>query len=759
MKREKTKGPAKVTSITLLIALAVLIFLSAFQKQHWDSDIFWALKSGELIAATFTVPAVDPFSYTFAGSPWIDFTWGFQLIAHYFFTIAGGWYGLFILEIGLLALTFAFLYLDIRLLSSGRLWMAAALVALFFATAHQRFFIRPHLFAYLFIVLYFYLLNLSESGRSKRWVLLLIPLQVLWVNIHSSFVLGAFITGGYAAGAFIDEYILGRGEGRRRVSTATWLLIAVAVALPLVSLINPYGYRLAFFPLVHMGGENAEALRYIGEWTPLNLKEMLFYFYPWPVNHFVLKALFYALVIAMIMNRRNLKARYLILLPPVAYMALLHVRWTVIFALFALPILASNLSDLFGRRPGMARLRAPLMLFTVAVTALLLYAFIEIKDRRDYGIGIKEGHFPEGTASFVRDSGIKGNIINSYVYGGYLIYNLPEHKVFIDGRTPTVYSPYFFWTTRLADNGDRWKRLQQEHDLTVALVRSQGGFCKKLRDDEEWIAVHFDDVSTLFLKDAANNRAVIEKSAIREVKACSFGRKYEMPDEDAKLLKMRTELSGVIAEASVESALSHRLLGLVGTELGGDYLEEALAELNKAVELSGDPLIYYDIGIALLKLESFEEALEAFKRLGSERRGFKESYYGKGLAYYFMKDYSRAAEELEEYIDLSGDSAKVKAYEYLGLSLFKLGSYGGAVSRLKRAAFLTDEPRALSDIHYYLGSSHLELSNLSEGLSSYRRSLALNDDYRKVFSELSKSLEAQGKGSISSAVAGLLDDK
>src|SRR3990172_5876166 len=70
--------------------LGLFILISAFQKQQWDSDIFWALKSGEWIAAHLSVPHTDPFSYTFGGQSWVDFTWGFQVLAYLSHSLLGG---------------------------------------------------------------------------------------------------------------------------------------------------------------------------------------------------------------------------------------------------------------------------------------------------------------------------------------------------------------------------------------------------------------------------------------------------------------------------------------------------------------------------------------------------------------------------------------------------------------------------------------------------------------------------------------------
>ena len=84
---------SRALAAIFLAALGALILVISFQKQHWDSDILWALKSGEWILERLEVPTTDPFSYTFGGKPWVDFTWGFQVLARLFYDYLGGWTG------------------------------------------------------------------------------------------------------------------------------------------------------------------------------------------------------------------------------------------------------------------------------------------------------------------------------------------------------------------------------------------------------------------------------------------------------------------------------------------------------------------------------------------------------------------------------------------------------------------------------------------------------------------------------------------
>ena len=72
-------------------------------------------------------------------------------------------------------------------------WLAVAAAWMFAAVAaYERFSMRPELFSYALMSLQ--LLVLTRGVRSWRSVLALAMLQVVWVNVHSYFVVGLLLT-------------------------------------------------------------------------------------------------------------------------------------------------------------------------------------------------------------------------------------------------------------------------------------------------------------------------------------------------------------------------------------------------------------------------------------------------------------------------------------------------------------------------------------------------------------------------------------
>ena len=95
--------------------LALTLFAPAVLN---DGDSFWHLAAGDWIIAHRAVPRTDPFSYTFAGAPWVAHEWLSEVLMAAAFR-AAGWSGVVVLTA--LAAALAFFQLARHL---GR-WLAA----------------------------------------------------------------------------------------------------------------------------------------------------------------------------------------------------------------------------------------------------------------------------------------------------------------------------------------------------------------------------------------------------------------------------------------------------------------------------------------------------------------------------------------------------------------------------------------------------------------------------------------------------------
>ncbi len=92
-------------------------------------------------------------------------------------------------------------------------------------------------------------------------------------------------------------------------------------------------------------------------------------------------------------------------------------------------------------------------------------------------------------------------MLNEYVYGGYLMWALPEHKVFVDGR-----ADIYDWTGVLKEFG-AWATL--ETDPKALLDKYHVGFCLLSRNAPMsrvlpylpgWNQIYSDKASVVFAK-------------------------------------------------------------------------------------------------------------------------------------------------------------------------------------------------------------------------------------------------------------------
>jgi hypothetical protein len=108
---------------------------------------------------------------------------------------------------------------------------------------------------------------------------------------------------------------------------------------------------------------------------------------------------------------------------------------------------------------------------------------------------------PVKAVDFIRRTGLSGRMLNEYTYGGYLIWALPEQKVFVDGRAD-VYE----WTGVMGDLAD-WATLQA--DPNVLLDKYRVDFCLMSRVAPMsrvlpllpgWKMIYSDEISAIFAR-------------------------------------------------------------------------------------------------------------------------------------------------------------------------------------------------------------------------------------------------------------------
>jgi hypothetical protein len=219
-----------------LAAASILVLVAAASfRRVWEADFFWQWRTGELVAQSGP-PRVDTLSYVSAGRPWIEMRWLYCRALYAVVSLAGipgavaaKW--LAVLAAFLLA-TFA---------SPWRRAGAALCVVLPVAVlaASQRFFVRPELASFVLFSAFVCILVRARQGAG-RLLYLLPPLQVLWANTHTLFLLGP---------AVVALYVLVEAARGRREPRPLLRPLAVLAATCGACLLTPYGWTGVRFGL------------------------------------------------------------------------------------------------------------------------------------------------------------------------------------------------------------------------------------------------------------------------------------------------------------------------------------------------------------------------------------------------------------------------------------------------------------------------------------------------------------------------------
>ncbi len=439
-----------------VIPIAIGAAISFAPPVLGDADTFWHLAAGRWMLAHATVPATDPFSFTFVGRPWMAHEWLSEVVMAGAW-LAAGWSGVMLLT-GLAAGALAALMGRWLLRWLAPLSVIAAL-AVALACVAPGMLARPHFLA-LPVLAFWTIALLDARERSAAPTPWLTLTMVLWANLHASFVVGLLL-----AAAFALEALLDRRAWRLR-TLAGW---AAFIVLSLVAtLATPHGAQTLAFPLQVL---NMKTLPFITEWLGPDFMR------PTTLE----LALLAGVLVAFWRGVRLTAVRALILLG-LLHMSLQHIRQEVLLGVVAPLILAEPLGRALGRTaPGDARWAMPAPQ-TALAAALILAAFAGRLAQP--AVRVDGPTAPITALAHVPPTLRAQPGLNDYDFGGYLIFQ--GVRPYIDGRAD-MYGDDFVsddnqiqlgsqsaMDRAIARYGIRWAIVRPDRPLATALARTPG---------------------------------------------------------------------------------------------------------------------------------------------------------------------------------------------------------------------------------------------------------------------------------------------
>ena len=441
-----------------------------------DPDVWWHLRTGQLILETHHIPRTDPYSFTKFNTPWTDHEWLTQVIIYATYHVTG-WAGLMVEFAFVTALTYGLVFLR----SPGRPFIAGAITTWGAVASIPSWGVRPQTLTLLLASLFLFLLDRSFKRPEVLWWLPL--LMLFWVNLHAGYALGIALLILYLLGKGLD---LAFGESQSSDS-ARWFREAGLVAFLCVAVVplNPYGPRLYSYPFETL--RSPAMMANITEWLSPNFHQG---------KHLPLLLLVLAVLGLAALSPKKLQPLQLLLLCATLFAALRSVRHIPIFVLVAVPIVSGMLDSwvrerfgqkVFGDQPRSLHL-SKLIFNLLLVLGMVCFAGLRLRYVISHQPAVEAHEFPKDGVSFLAKNQLPGPLLNHYNWGGYFIWKLyPEDQVFIDGRAD-VYGDAFMnaFAASYYLRSPSWRELLERWNIRTLALPPDSPLISALQNDRGW---------------------------------------------------------------------------------------------------------------------------------------------------------------------------------------------------------------------------------------------------------------------------------
>ena len=406
-------GPGSSVPTLLVMALFASIFVFDSGSMA-DPDIWWHLRNAEVLVQTHSVVTRDVYSFTATGSRWMNEAWLGELAYYFGWRWLGirGIYLVMLAEIELILLgVFGLAQLSSRNVKASFVasWVAVWLATVSFGPDSS--------------------CRLDVSGRGavflelfrqgKDWTWCLVPLFVLWANLHGSWLIGMVL--------FAVFCVCGLLHGRwGRLVAVRWTpsqmrKLAVVGSLSVAGLfLNPYTYHLVFYPF-NFAFQQKLNVSHVDEWMSLDFHSL---------RGKILFALLAATFVLALVRKRRWRPDELAFLLIGFYAAMTYSRFLFLAAIVLTPILAKELDFLPPYQPAIDKV----WLNTALILADRCRMRLALSVARLSPAGHSTQLSREGATLSATVPPERTRCCNDCLWGGYLIWNVRDIPVFIDSR-------------------------------------------------------------------------------------------------------------------------------------------------------------------------------------------------------------------------------------------------------------------------------------------------------------------------------------
>lgn len=523
--KKHNKHKKLISTGIFILVLTMLLF-----SFTGDPDFGWHYKFGEYIVTHKALLFENIFSYTYPDYLWVNSYWFSQIIIYILYKNFG--------PIGLsLTLSLIFALYSYKIFSKAKVSGIIKIPGLFIFTliiGRYLISVRPFYFSSVFMLALMYVL-LYE----KKYIRFLPILFVFWVNMHADFLLGIFVLGIYTLSEILkaaatlwskkpDLKENARVLAGRKVFPLlkSWLKISVYPILSLAAtLLNPYGMKIWTTMFNEIG--NSTQFSHISEWIPFGFEldsySSVSFF---AVTSFMLGLLIFSafmvrkkygwwfFIVNLVLLILSIRAKYFMRIFLIMGIFGILDFWGSLFEEAISKIKKSAPCNKLSPIKTKQHLIEPFFKLKPLLITILYFAAAEsfvrnITLTKDVSIWAEKEKYPYEAVSYIKKTRPEGNMFNEYDWGGYLIWQLPEYKTFIDGRMASWHQngegalkTYVQITKKPGEYYHLFEEYVNKYDINFVLLKKDSDLVKFIKENhsDRWQVVLENEISTLFTK-------------------------------------------------------------------------------------------------------------------------------------------------------------------------------------------------------------------------------------------------------------------
>ena len=356
--------------------------------------------------------------------------------------------------------------------------------------------VRAQIFTYFFFALSLYLL---ETARiTKQWKLLwcMIPIQILWCNLHGGFLVGL---------GLIGFYIIGEALSRKPFIPFAFVLVFSSLA----TLINPYGIEYWTFFIRSLPMPRPELVEWFSVYAA--------YKYGMLGNFAFIYIIFTIIfLLLLLLWRKPRELTPYIALGLTIFLGLKQQRHICFFLLLAgayMPVWLAAFLEVMKSEAVIQRTLKRIGWKTATLIGIFfaLIMIVKITSQNPLSLTLPSqpnqdkkfsSYYPLGAINYIKERALSGNLLTEFSWGEYLMWALyPQCRVSLDGRYEQVYpesiSKEYFDFIFYRGN---WQGFLNKYPPDMILIQGSSKLYAALKKEPGWKQEYYDAGAALFLR-------------------------------------------------------------------------------------------------------------------------------------------------------------------------------------------------------------------------------------------------------------------